>query len=91
MSIIVAWILLILTVFVASLLQTSTGFGFSIVGTPFLLMIYSAHTAIQINMILSLFISIFMIFKIGKEVDKPLLFRLIKGSLIGIDILITSF
>lgn len=78
------WIILVLIVLVASLLQTSTGYGFSIVGTPFLLLIYSAHTAIQINIILSLCLSVFMIFKIGKEVDKPLLVRLIKGSMIGL-------
>lgn len=78
------WILLVIIVLVASLLQTSTGYGFSIVGTPFLFLIYPAHTAIQINIILSLCLSSFMIFKIGKEVDKPLLMRLIKGSLGGL-------
>jgi len=66
-------------VFVASLLQTSTGYGFSIVGTPFLLLIYPAHMAIQINIILSICLSAFMIFKIRKEIDKSLLVRLIKG------------
>lgn len=78
------WIILVLIVLVASLLQTSTGYGFSIVGTPFLFLIYSAHTAIQINIILSLCLSIFMIFKIRKKVDKTLLFRLIKGSIMGL-------
>ncbi|MDQ0219303.1 sulfite exporter TauE/SafE family protein [Peribacillus cavernae] len=78
------WILLVIIVLIASLLQASTGYGFSIVGTPFLLIIYPAHTAIQINMILSLCLSLFMIFKIGNEVDKPLLFRLIKGSIAGL-------
>jgi uncharacterized membrane protein YfcA len=76
------WIMLAIVVFVASLLQASTGFGFSIIGTPFLLMIYPAHTAIQINIILSLCISVFMLLKIGKEVDKPLMARLTKGSLV---------
>lgn len=78
------WITLVLIVLVASLLQTSTGYGFSIVGTPFLLLIYPSHTAIQINIILSLFLSVFMIFKIRNEVDKSVLIRLIKGSIIGI-------
>lgn len=74
--------LLIVAVFVASLLQSSTGFGFSIVGTPFLLMIYPAHTAIQINIILSLCLSVFMLVKIKNEIVKPLLARLIKGSIV---------
>ncbi|WP_455931468.1 sulfite exporter TauE/SafE family protein [Priestia aryabhattai] len=75
---------LIIIVLVASLLQTSTGYGFSIVGTPFLLLIYPAHMAIQINIILSIYLSAFMIFKIRKEIDKSLLVRLIKGSVMGL-------
>ena len=77
-------LVLVLIVLVASLLQTSTGYGFSILGTPFLLLIYPAHTAIQINIILSICLSAFMIFSIRKEIDKFLLIRLIKGSMIGI-------
>lgn len=77
-------IILFSIVLIASLLQTSTGYGFSIIGTPFLLLIYPAHTAIQINIILSICLSAFMIFKIRKEIDKLLLIRLIKGSIIGL-------
>lgn len=77
-------IVLFVIVLVASLLQTSTGYGFSIIGTPFLLLIYPAHMAIQVNIILSICLSAFMIFKIRKEVDKSLLIRLIKGSIIGL-------
>ena len=77
-------VLIIIIVFVASLLQTSTGYGFFIVGTPFLLLIYPAHMAIQINIILSICLSAFMIFKIRKEIDKSLLVRLIKGSVMGL-------
>lgn len=77
-------IVLMVIVLVASLLQTSTGYGFSIIGTPFLLLIYPAHMAIQVNIILSICLSAFMIFKIRKEVDKFLLIRLIKGSIMGL-------
>ncbi|RHW41976.1 sulfite exporter TauE/SafE family protein [Neobacillus notoginsengisoli] len=77
-------IVLVSIVLVASLLQTSTGYGFSIIGTPFLLLIYPVHTAIQINIVLSICLSAFMIFKIRKEVDKSLLIRLIKGSIVGL-------
>lgn len=75
------WVLLAIIAFAASMLQASTGFGFSIIGTPFLLMLYPVHTAIQINIILSLCISLVMLLRIGKEVDRPLMGRLIKGSL----------
>ncbi|MDF2682923.1 MAG: hypothetical protein K0R47_4113 [Brevibacillus sp.] len=78
------WVVLVSIVLIAALLQTSTGYGFSIIGTPFLFLLYSAHTAIQINIILSLCISVFMIYKIRKEVDTALLGRLIKGSIVGL-------
>lgn len=77
-------VILISIVLAASLLQTSTGYGFSIIGTPFLLLLYPAHTAIQINIILSICLSSFMIFKIRKEIDIPLLIRLVKGSMAGL-------
>lgn len=76
--------MLIVIVLLASLLQTSTGYGFSIIGTPFLLLLYPAHMAIQMNIILSICLSAFMIVSIRKEVDKELLTRLMKGSLIGL-------
>lgn len=75
---------LMFIVLVASILQTSTGYGFSIIGTPFLLLLYPAHMAIQINIILSICLSTVMIFNIRKEVDKFLLIRLIKGSILGL-------
>lgn len=78
------FIVLFLTVLFASFLQTSTGFGFSIVGTPFLLMLYPVHTAIQINIVLSIIISLLMIYPVRKEVDRTLVLRLIKGSSAGL-------
>src|SRR5690625_3773146 len=77
-------ILLTIIVLIASLLQTSTGYGFSIIGTPFLLLLYPAHMAIQMNIILSIFLSAFMIVSIRKGVDNELLTRLMKGSIIGL-------
>lgn len=71
-------------ILVASILQTSTGFGFSIIATPFLLMLFKPQEAIQINIILSLIISSALIMKIKKDIDKHLLKKLILGSIIGI-------
>ncbi|WP_209125271.1 sulfite exporter TauE/SafE family protein [Alkalihalobacillus sp. BA299] len=67
----------------ASVLQACTGFGFSIMATPFLLFVYAPHVAIQINIILSILISVFILPKIIKDVDKKLLIKLVKGSIIG--------
>lgn len=80
------WFLLAIIVFIASMLQTSTGFGFSIMSMPFLLFIYEPHTAVQINLILSLLISIIMVFKVKQEVDKAMLAGLLKGSIFGIPV-----
>lgn len=52
----------------ASILQTSTGFGFSIMATPFLLLLFLPQEAIQINILLSLLISISLIWKIRTDI-----------------------
>jgi uncharacterized membrane protein YfcA len=70
-------------IFVASILQACTGFGFSIMATPFLLLVYDPHTAIQINIILSIFISVFMLPRLWKDIERPLVIRLVKGSIVG--------
>jgi uncharacterized membrane protein YfcA len=74
----------IVIILVASILQTATGFGFSIMATPFLLLLFSPQEAIQINIILSLLISISLIVKIRKDVDIHLLKRLTVGSIVGV-------
>ncbi|WP_257130932.1 sulfite exporter TauE/SafE family protein [Bacillus toyonensis] len=68
----------------ASVLQASTGFGFSIMATPFLLMLFLPQETIQINIILSLIISISLIWKIRMDVDFILLKRFIFGSIAGV-------
>ncbi len=77
------WLLSGVIILIASLLQTSTGFGFSVIATPFLLIIYNPYDAIQINLILSLVISIYMMKKISAEIDRRLMLNLIKGSALG--------
>lgn len=81
----------IIIILIASILQTSTGFGFSILATPFLLLIFGAAEAIQINLILSLIISCALIFKIRKDVDFEILKRLVWGSAAGLPIGIAIF
>ncbi|OIU71836.1 sulfite exporter TauE/SafE family protein [Rossellomorea aquimaris] len=74
----------ILIIFIASTLQTSTGFGFSIMATPFLLLLFQPAEAIQINLILSLLISIALIWKIRESINYELMRKLIAGSLAGV-------
>ncbi|SDN83111.1 sulfite exporter TauE/SafE family protein [Halobacillus aidingensis] len=85
---VVAFIIIIL---IASVLQTSTGFGFSIMATPFLLLLFEPAEAIQINLILSLVISSALIMKIKKDIDLGILKRFVTGSVIGLAIGIAVF
>lgn len=76
--------IMMIIILIAALLQAGTGYGFSIIGTPFLLILYPVHQAIQINIILSICLSLLMIFKIKDDIDKTLLFRLVSGSIPGV-------
>lgn len=84
-------ILFSIIILCASILQTSTGFGFSIMATPFLLILFEPREAIQINLILSLVISSALIMKIRKDVDVGILKRLVLGSLVGLPVGICLF
>ncbi|HIW34121.1 MAG TPA: sulfite exporter TauE/SafE family protein [Candidatus Paenibacillus intestinavium] len=84
-------LIFIIIILVASILQTSTGFGFSILATPFLLLIFEPMEAIQINLILSLIISLSLITKIKKDIDVGILKRFMIGSVIGLPLGIVTF
>ncbi|MBT2680308.1 sulfite exporter TauE/SafE family protein [Bacillus sp. ISL-35] len=84
----IAFIIIIL---VASVLQTSTGFGFSILATPFLLLLFEPGEAIQINLILSLVICSALIMKIRKDIDFGTLRRFVAGSVLGLPVGIIVF
>lgn len=76
--------LFIMIIWVASILQTSTGFGFSIMATPFLLILFDVREAIQINLLMSLVISSALIFKVRQDVDWGIFKRFTAGSIIGL-------
>ncbi|MEG6616711.1 sulfite exporter TauE/SafE family protein [Peptococcaceae bacterium 1198_IL3148] len=78
------WLFAGLIVFVASVLQSAVGFGFAIVGTPLLLLVYDSREVVQINNFLSLLVAIILLPKIIKEVDYQLLKRFFIGSLFGV-------
>jgi len=81
----------ILIILCASILQTSTGFGFSIMATPFLLLLFDPREAIQLNLILSLFISSMLIVNIRRDVNWGVFKRFVIGGLFGLPIGITIF
>ncbi|MFG6146918.1 sulfite exporter TauE/SafE family protein [Halobacillus sp. B23F22_1] len=76
--------LFIVIIAVASILQTSTGFGFSILATPFLLLLFEPKEAIQINLILSLVISMVLIRNIYHDIDFGIVKRFTVGSAVGL-------
>lgn len=78
-------------ILVASILQTSTGFGFSILATPFLLLLFEPREAIQINIILSFVISIALITSIRRDIDFGILKRFIIGGIAGLPLGIIIF
>lgn len=80
------WILAGVIVFFASILQASTGFGFAIMATPFLLLVFDSRECVQISIILSFTVSLLLIRKIMKDIDKGLLKRLIIGSILGVPV-----
>ncbi|TMU85255.1 sulfite exporter TauE/SafE family protein [Bacillus sp. BHET2] len=75
----------------ASILQASTGFGFSIMATPFLLLMFPPKEAIQINLILSLVISLSLLVKIRQDIDFPMVKRFMIGSIPGLPLGILFF
>ncbi|WP_100009765.1 sulfite exporter TauE/SafE family protein [Lentibacillus sediminis] len=84
-------VLFIIIILLASTLQTSTGFGFSILATPFLLLLFEPREAIQINLILSLFISLALIRRIKRDINKGVLKRFVVGSALGVPFGIITF
>ncbi len=78
------WILAGVIVFFASVLQASTGFGFAIMATPFLLLVFDSRECVQISIILSFIVSLLLIRNIIEDIDKGLLRRLIIGSIVGV-------
>lgn len=83
--------LFIVIILVASILQTSTGFGFSILATPFLLLLFEPAHAIQINLVLSFFISLALISTIKRDIRFDIIKRFLIGGIFGLPIGIGIF
>ncbi|TLS37190.1 sulfite exporter TauE/SafE family protein [Pseudalkalibacillus caeni] len=85
------FVIFIVIILIAAILQTSTGFGFSIMATPFLLLLFQPKEAIQINLVLSLVISLSLILKIRKDIDFGIVKRFMVGSIPGLPVGILVF
>ncbi|MFZ7101923.1 MAG: sulfite exporter TauE/SafE family protein [Peptococcaceae bacterium] len=78
------WLFAFSVVLIAAILQSTIGFGFAVMATPFLLLIFKSQDCIQISMLLSFSIAIALLPRIAKEIDYDLLKKLIIGSLLGV-------
>lgn len=77
-------------VLLAACLHAATGFGFSILAVPLLLLLHQPLVAVQINLILAVLLSAMMIPQVARNVDMLLFRRLAVSGLIGVPLGIGS-
>lgn len=70
-------------VFVSTIIQSLTGFGFAIVSTPLLLMVYDAKEVVVILQLVSVVLDTVFIFFVKANIDWQFLKPLLIGSVIG--------
>ena len=75
----------------ATALQISNGFGFSLLVVPALLTLFPKRDALELNIVLSLVISLVMLAQTHTDVDRPLLRHLVVGSVLGLPLGILAF
>jgi uncharacterized membrane protein YfcA len=78
------YLFLAIAIFFSALLQAGTGFGFSILATPLLLIVFPNPAAIQINIILSIVLSAMLFPREKKHMDLTLLRRLSLSSIVAL-------
>lgn len=69
--------------FISTIIQSLTGFGFAIVSTPLLLMVYDAKEVVVILQLLSVVLDTVFIFFVRANIDWNFLKPLLAGSVIG--------
>jgi uncharacterized membrane protein YfcA len=84
-------LLLHAAVLIAALVQAATGVGFGLIAGPIILMVIDTGSAIQVTILLSLLVALLLAPPLYKHSQKPLLCRLILGTLIGLPLGIFVF
>ena len=77
------WIYLSIVTLLAATIQSATGFGFGLIAVPVFLLILNSSDAIQITMIIVLFMSIADWMKLKGQGSKHLLLWLVVGMVLG--------
>ncbi|GAB6182233.1 sulfite exporter TauE/SafE family protein [Desulfotomaculum defluvii] len=78
------WLASALIILLAATLQGITGFGFALISVPLLLLVYEPHTAVGINIMISIVSLSFLTFKVRQVIMVPVVKNLFLGSLLGI-------
>lgn len=73
-------------VFFAAMIQSTTGIGFGLIATPFLLVALTGPAAVQITIMLSLGMSAMLCFRSYRDCDVKVLRTLIFGGAVGLPI-----
>ncbi len=81
-----AWAALVLVSLAAGALQGATGFGYALLVIAFYLEILDSIAAVQLTIVLSLAISLFLVPGIRRGIAVRLLGRLLAGALLGLPI-----
>ena len=63
--------------------QAAIGIGFSLLTVPFYLLLFDAHDAVQLAIILTIAITVIMLTKIGRDANRYVSRNLLIGSVIG--------
>jgi uncharacterized membrane protein YfcA len=85
------WAGLAATTFAAGLLQAASGFGFAVMAAPLFLFFLGPASAIQLVLILTAALSIFVLPGVWRATDRGLLLRLVLGSLAGLPLGLFAF
>lgn len=70
-------------VFAAAAVSASTGFGFSIVAAPFLVILMGPKSGIQVNLILSFVLSLVMLPLIWKDIQQAIIKVMVPAAIVG--------
>ncbi len=73
----------ILIVLMASALQSATGFGFSLLALPLLLLVHPSLVAVEINLIVSVVLCLVLVRTVHSQCDYRLVVRLMASSVLG--------
>jgi uncharacterized protein len=76
---------------VAAALQSATGFGFGVVATPFFVLALGAAAGVQVTIIVTAALSLFMLRRLLAAIQGPLLARLALGSIAGFPVGMLGF